>query len=68
MDQPKLLTPEQAASFLNVSQATLENYRRKAIGPKYHRLGHRTIRYLQSDLEAWLEKLASPTLTTAASN
>lgn len=37
-----------------MSPKTLEKWRSKGTGPKSHRLGHRTVRYFQSDLDAWL--------------
>lgn len=54
MSTPALLTPEDAAAFLKMSPKTLEKWRSKGTGPKSHRLGHRTVRYFQSDLDAWL--------------
>lgn len=53
MTTPALLTPKQAASFLQVSEKTLEKWRTKGTGPKFRRLGHRMVRYQQSDLDAW---------------
>lgn len=53
MNAPALLTPPEAAAFLQVSERLLEKWRSKGTGPKYRRLGHRTIRYLQDDLTNW---------------
>lgn len=53
MNTPALLTPKEAAAFLQVSEKTLEKWRTKGIGPKFRRLGHRTVRYLQNDLTEW---------------
>lgn len=53
MSTPVLLTPKEAAAFLRVSEKTLEGWRSKGTGPKFRRLGHRTVRYLQADLIDW---------------
>lgn len=39
------LTPAQAAEILHCSPETLKDWRYKAIGPAYVRLGYRTIGY-----------------------
>lgn len=49
-----LLTPKEAAVFLRVAEKTLEGWRSKGTGPKFLRLGRRTVRYLQADLIDWL--------------
>lgn len=53
MNSPALLTPREAAAFLQMSEQTLEKWRSKGTGPKFRRLGHRTVRYLQDDLLNW---------------
>lgn len=53
MATPALLTTKEAAAFLQVSEKTLEKWRGMGTGPKFRRLGHRTVRYLQSDLTEW---------------
>lgn len=64
----KLLTPKQAAEFLGVHPVSLEKWRngrsaRKGkvppSGPRYIRLGERSIRYRQEDLEAWQARHSS---------
>lgn len=50
-----LLNEEQAAAFLNMKKSTLQKQRHYGIGPKYIRL-HRTIRYVQEDLQAWVDR------------
>lgn len=60
MSTPVLLTPKEASSLLRVSEKTLEAWRSKGGGPKFHRLGHRTVRYTRADLEAWTQA-ACPT-------
>lgn len=61
MTAPALLTPKEAAAFLQVSEKLLEKWRMKGTGPKFRRLGHRTVRYLQADLIDW------PGITTPVS-
>ena len=53
MNTPALLTSREAAAFLQVSEKLLEKWRTKGTGPKFRRLGHRTVRYLQDDLLSW---------------
>lgn len=53
MTTPALLTPKEAAAFLQVSEKLLKEWRVKGSGPKFRRFGHRTVRYLQSDLTDW---------------
>lgn len=53
MSTTALLTPKEAAAFLQVSEKTLEKWRTTGKGPKFRRLGHRTVRYLQNDLTEW---------------
>jgi predicted DNA-binding transcriptional regulator AlpA len=48
-----LLTPEQAADFLQISLRTLERWRSDGQGPPVCGLTARTLRYARSDLLAW---------------
>jgi|HubBroStandDraft_2_1064218.scaffolds.fasta_scaffold737031_1 predicted DNA-binding transcriptional regulator AlpA len=50
-----LLTSQEAAEALGVSQSTLDHWRAKAFGPSFLRCGHR-IYYRRSELMAWLDK------------
>lgn len=52
----KLLTTGQLAELLNgVSRRTLEDWRRKGLGPDYVMLGPSTVRYRPEAVEAWLQ-------------
>jgi len=51
---PYLLTTDQASDLLGLQPATLKRWRVLGIGPKYVRLGRRSIRYRQSDLKAFI--------------
>lgn len=54
----KWITPEAAAAYLGgLSKLTLAGWRTKGRGPVYHKAGG-LVRYLQADLDAWME--ASP--------
>jgi excisionase family DNA binding protein len=48
-----LLTQRQCAELLRLSERTLERLRGQGTGPKFARMG-RSVRYQQSDVEAWL--------------
>lgn len=56
MTEEKPLTPEQAAEFLRVSPATLDNWRSAGIGPKFYKPTGKLIYYYQSDLQAWVKQ------------
>jgi predicted DNA-binding transcriptional regulator AlpA len=53
-DPDDLLKPKVLERVIGVSGATLENWRRKKIGPPFVRLGPRQIRYRRGDLVAWV--------------
>ena len=57
----ELLTPEQAARFINMSESFLAKARMNGDGPRYLKLG-RAVRYRESDLVAWL-KMSAKTST-----
>ena len=48
-----LLTPEQAATELNISLTTLHRLRRQGGGPQRISLGPRTVRYSPAALDQW---------------
>lgn len=50
--------PAQLAGELGVDEVTLWRWRRDGIGPRYHRVGPRAIRYARADVDAWLESHA----------
>lgn len=49
-----LLKPEDAAEILGCTTKHLEGLRCRGGGPRYVRLGWRTVRYRRSQLESWL--------------
>ena len=50
----EFLTTQQAAEFLSLKSTTLNQWRWSGKGPKYVRIGERTIRYRNQDLHHWL--------------
>ena len=58
--RPTLLTPEEVAQYLRISQKTLANWRCAERGPRYLRIG-RDIRYPENALLDWLEHGATTT-------
>jgi predicted DNA-binding transcriptional regulator AlpA len=46
----------EAAIYLRLKIYTLRKWRREGTGPKYIRCGARLIRYMQADIDAWLEQ------------
>ena len=49
------LTPQQAARYLGVSDATLRLWRSRCKGPRYFKAGEKLVRYRRADLDAWIE-------------
>jgi predicted DNA-binding transcriptional regulator AlpA len=53
--QQKTWTEKEAATYLNMKQKTLQQWRFYGRGPAYLKLG-RAVRYLQSDLDNFLSQ------------
>ena len=51
---PTVLTPKQAATYLNLSLATLKSWRAKKTGPVFVKRGARLIGYKPADLESYM--------------
>jgi predicted DNA-binding transcriptional regulator AlpA len=51
-----LLTEQEAARQLHLSQKTLEGWRTRGGGPKFVRLGTRAVRYRPADLNEFVER------------
>lgn len=52
----QFLTTAEAATYLNVSPRTLADWRCRLVGPPYMKPeGLGTVRYKDTDLEAWIE-------------
>lgn len=61
MTQNEIFNASEAGAYLGgerkpLSYQTLANWRTAGIGPRFTRLNGRMIRYLRSDLDAWLAK------------
>lgn len=50
-----LLNENEAATTLSVAVQTLRNWRWKGEGPRFVKLGKRTVRYRRGDLAAFVE-------------
>jgi len=55
---PTHLRTKDAAAYLGVRAQTLQNWRRKGIGPTYRRIGPKLYLYQPSDLDAWMAQEA----------
>ena len=55
MNDMKLIVPSELSGDLGVPEATLAQWRYLGIGPAYHKVG-RFVRYLEQDVEVWLER------------
>lgn len=54
--EKKYLNPKEAAEYLNVSEATLKQWRREGRGMKYKRISHKKVLYLVSDIDDWMQE------------
>lgn len=52
--EPVLLTTDDVAVMLRVGRDQVKAWRMAGEGPKYIRLGHRTVRYRRSDVDEWV--------------
>lgn len=56
--QDRLLTPAEVSEILGVGNTTLQDWRLvPGKGPAFIRLGHRTVRYRRSAVDAYLDSL-----------
>jgi predicted DNA-binding transcriptional regulator AlpA len=61
-EQPNMLTPKKAATYLGISEAALRLLSSEGRGPRFFRAGEKLIRYRRADLESWIEaRLSQPT-------
>ena len=56
MIDDRLLDEVAAAQFIGVSRRTLQGWRLRGEGPRYHRISSRCIRYSRGLLQDWLAK------------
>jgi sarcosine oxidase delta subunit len=56
LELSSMLTTAQAAAFLNVAKNTMEKWRLIGGGPAFIKLSRHCVRYLVSDLEAFVAK------------
>lgn len=54
MNLERMLTEREVASLLGVSHRTVQDWRRRGVGPPFWKMG-RSVRYATSDLQQWLE-------------
>lgn len=50
----QLMTPAEAATYLNVRRRTLDNWRYRLEGPPYKKIGQQ-VRYDAAELRAWVD-------------
>lgn len=55
MGEKRVLRTRAAAEYLGLSPSTLEKMRARGTGPRYLRLGGRSVGYDRGDLDAWLD-------------
>jgi predicted DNA-binding transcriptional regulator AlpA len=53
-NESPVLRPEAAALYLGVTPAMLKRWRLEGGGPRFLRLGHRSVAYLRGECDAWL--------------
>jgi len=61
---PALLTTREAAAYLKIQPATMEQFRWYGRGPRFVKIG-RSVRYRQNDLDAYLDARVFTSTTEA---
>lgn len=56
---PVMMTTAEVARVLNVAPSTLCRWRARGVGPRVYWLGEALPRYRESDVLAWLERVAA---------
>lgn len=51
---PRYLKTSDAARYLSVSEEALRAHRSRGTGPRFARMGHKTVLYAIADLDAWV--------------
>ena len=58
-DKDEPFNTKQAAAYIGIDERTLEGWRyRNQVGPRFRRYSARVVRYMRSDLDAWMERCA----------
>ncbi|WP_096704081.1 helix-turn-helix domain-containing protein [Magnetospirillum sp. 15-1] len=52
----KYLTTKEVATLARMSTRTIERLRALGRGPKFYRVGEKGVRYIENDVQAWIEK------------
>lgn len=55
MTAPDLLTTREVAEMAGVSDRTVETWRARGTGPRFHTLSNRAVVYARADVEQWLK-------------
>lgn len=50
-----MASPKQAAEYMGITTGALSQMRYRGTGPKFIKLGNRTVRYRWEDIDAWIE-------------
>ncbi len=53
------LSPAEAGKYIGIAERTLENWRAQGCGPKFSKVGHRTVKYHIDDCDAFLRERAA---------
>lgn len=53
---PEIMTTQQVAQYLSVTEETVFRWRKDGVGPKYAQPNRRIIRYLRDDVVAWMRE------------
>jgi predicted DNA-binding transcriptional regulator AlpA len=55
MANAELMTPEEVSDWTGLSRGALAQLRYKGEGPKFIKLGAKTVRYFRGHVQEWLE-------------
>ncbi|MGG7307543.1 helix-turn-helix transcriptional regulator [Curtobacterium sp. AB451] len=51
----RLLTSQEVAEWVGMTPSALSQLRYRGSGPKFRKLGPKTVRYAASDVQAWID-------------
>ena len=48
------LSTTQAAFYISCTPGTMKSWRSRGVGPRYHTINGKLVRYLRTDLDLWI--------------
>lgn len=57
MEDSRLMTASEVADRFGMTESWLKRARASGHGPPFRQLGHRTVRYIAAEVQAWLDSM-----------